>query len=128
MAHYKLLPSSKFSRKYPDDPRTEVVEAAKSGDAELLNEVLEELNSAERISALSEILAVRDYQFGRELKTTPLIIVVENGNLDCVKVLLKYKADTEGRGYFSPFRPHSVSGLFLALWHTSVCCCCLWKS
>ena len=100
MAHYKLLPSSKFSRKYPDDPRTEVVEAAKSGDAELLNEVLEELNSAERISALSEILAVRDYQFGRELKTTPLIIVVENGNLDCVKVLLKYKADTEGRGYF----------------------------
>ena len=74
--------------------KTEVVEAAKSGDAELLNEVLEELNSAERI------LAVRDYPFGRELKTTPLINAVENGNLDCVKVLLKYKADTEGRGDF----------------------------
>ena len=42
MAHFKLLPSPKFSRKYPDDPKTEVVEAAKSGDAELLNEVLEE--------------------------------------------------------------------------------------
>ena len=94
MAHFKLLPSPKFSRKYPDDPKTEVVEAAKSGDAELLNEVLEELNSAERI------LAVRDYPFGRELKTTPLINAVENGNLDCVKVLLKYKADTEGRGDF----------------------------
>ena len=94
MAHFKLLPSPKFSRKYPDDPKTEVVEAAKSGDAELLNEVLEELNGAERI------LAVRDYPFGRELKTTPLINAVENGNLDCVKVLLKYKADTEGRGDF----------------------------
>ena len=94
MAHFKLLPSPKFSRKYPDDPKTEVVEAAKSGDAELLNEVLEELNSAERI------LAVRDYPFGRELKTTPLINAVENGNLDCVKVLLKYKAGTEGRGDF----------------------------
>ena len=93
-AYFKLLPSPKFSRKYPDDPKTEVVEAAKSGDAELLNEVLEELNSAERI------LAVRDYPFGRELKTTPLINAVENGNLDCVKVLLKYKADTEGRGDF----------------------------
>ena len=53
-----------------------------------------ELNSAERI------LAVRDYPFGRELKTTPLINAVENGNLDCVKVLLKYKADTVGRGDF----------------------------
>ena len=94
MAHFKLLASPKFSRKYPDDPKTEVVEAAKPGDARLLNEVLEELNSAERI------LAVRDYPFGRELKTTPLINAVENGNLDCVKVLLKYKADTEGRGDF----------------------------
>ena len=99
MAHFKRLPSPKFSRKYPDDPKTEVVEAAKSGDAELLNEVLEELNSAERI------LAVRDYPFGRELKTTPLINAVENGNLDCVKVLLKYKADTEGRGDFHSSDP-----------------------
>ena len=61
------------------------MEAEKSGDAELLNEVLEELYSAERIS----ILAVHSYNvpgspYGRERKTTPLIIAVKNGKLDCV--------------------------------------------
>ena len=121
MAHYKLLPSSKFLRKYPDDPRTEVVEAAKSGDAELLNEVLEELNSAERIL----ILAVHSYNvpdspYGRERKTTPLIIAVKNGKLDCVKILLKYNADVEGKGDFEfalcqcPYFWHCVTPLCVA--------------
>ena len=121
MAHNKLLPSSKFSRKYPDDPRTEVVEAAKSGDAELLNEVLEELYSAERIS----ILAVHSYNvpdspYGRERKTTPLIIAVKNGKLDCVKILLKYNADVEGKGDFEfalyqcPYFWHCVTPLCVA--------------
>ena len=31
---------------------------------------------------------------------TPLIVAVRNGNLDCVKVLLKYGAEIEGRGDF----------------------------
>ena len=29
---------------------------------------------------------------------TPLLVAVENGNLGCVKILLRYKADIEGRG------------------------------
>ena len=29
---------------------------------------------------------------------TPLLVAVENGNLQCVKMLLRYKADIEGRG------------------------------
>ena len=44
---------------------------------------------------------------------TPLIVAVQSGHLECVKVLLKFGADIEGRGDFSyvskayPF--HSVS-------------------
>ena len=32
------------------------------------------------------------------VKSTPLIAAALNGHLDCVKVLLRYKADVEGRG------------------------------
>ncbi|CAH3178482.1 unnamed protein product [Porites lobata] len=102
MADNKLPHSSPRTREYPDDPKREVLEAAIWGDAELLNEVLGELNSAERIS----VLAVHKYPqhfsflsaFPYHLQTTPLINAVENENLDCLKVLLKYKADIEGLG------------------------------
>ena len=39
--------------KFPEDPTREVlVKAAKSGDADLLREVLQQMNSSERTSAL----------------------------------------------------------------------------
>jgi len=74
--------------KFPEDPTREVlVKAAKSGDADLLSEVLQQMNSSERTSALET----------KTFKPSPLIVAATNGNLDCVKVLLKYKADIESR-------------------------------
>ena len=60
-----------------------------SGNATLLNEILQSLNSTERIS----VLAAQDYtdealkeKNDRKFpcKTTPLIVAVQTGNLDCV--------------------------------------------
>ena len=98
MAHNKLPHSSPRTRKYPDDLKTEVLEAAICGDAELLNEVLGELNSAERISVLAVHKCRQHFLFWSALEITPLIAAVESENLDCLKVLLKYKADIEGQG------------------------------
>ena len=81
-------------RKYPDDPAKEVFEAANSGDADLLDEVLQQMNVNERASAL-ETRTVHVSR--RAVESTPLIAAAWNGNLDCVKVLLSYKADLEGR-------------------------------
>lgn len=59
------------------------------------------MNSAERISVLAvHSYNVPDSPYGRERKTTPLIIPVKNGKLDCVKILLKYNADVEGKEDF----------------------------
>ena len=83
--------------------RTEVLKAVISGNAALLNEILQSLSSTERIS----VLAAQDYtdealkdKNDRKFpcKTTPLIVAVQTGNLDCVKVLLNYKADIEEQG------------------------------
>ena len=83
--------------------RTEALKAVISGNAALLNEILQSLNSTERIS----VLAAQDYtdealkeKNDRKFpsKTTPLIVAVQTGNLDCVKVLLNYKADIEEQG------------------------------
>jgi len=83
--------------------RTEVLKAVISGNAALLNEILQSLNSTERIS----VLAAQDYtdealkeKNDRKFpcKTTPLIVAVQSGNLDCVKVLLNYKTDIEEQG------------------------------
>ena len=82
---------------------TEVLKAVISGNAAQLNEVLHSLNSTERVS----VLAAQDYTdkaleeknvIRIPCKTTPLIVAVQAGNLDCVKVLLNYKADIEGQG------------------------------
>ena len=44
---------------------------------------------------------------------TPLLAAVENGNLQCVKILLRYKADKEGRGlHYKSFGP--CTPLFVA--------------
>ena len=93
---------SRFPRrgKYPRDRTREVFEAAWSGNAVFLNEVLREMNRSERASALETKTPMH---FSRlkdacdSNKITPLIAAVENGNLDCVKVLLKHKADIEDR-------------------------------
>ncbi|CAH3176229.1 unnamed protein product [Porites evermanni] len=75
---------------YSHDPKEKVFEATKSADAVLLNEVLQEMDCTERIA----LLAVDENS-----EDTPLISAVRNGNLDCVKVLLKYGADIEGQAY-----------------------------
>ena len=72
---------------------TEVLKAVMSGNSALLNEILQSLNSTERVS----VLAAQDYTYKAleeknviriPYKTTPLIVAVQTGNLDCVKVLL----------------------------------------
>ena len=98
-----------------DNPKKAVFEAARRGDAVFLDQFLETFCCTE----ITSVLAVDDYidyytgrawlgrdRFGNQvdrpdkLKTTPLIVAVQNGNLDCVKILLKYKAEIEGRGDF----------------------------
>ena len=88
---------------------TEVLKAVISGNAALLNEILQSLNSTERIS----VLAAQDYTdealkrenvIGIPCKTTPLIVAVQSGNLDCVKLLLNYKADIEEQGDLESLR------------------------
>ena len=83
-----------------------IFEAARHGNAVFLDQFLETFDSTE----VASVLAVGDYidytcwagGLGEpdKLKTTPLIVAVKNGNLDCVKILLKYKAEIEERGDF----------------------------
>jgi len=100
---------------------SEVFEASKTGNAALLGELLQRMNSSERTTAIEmrntvyrppQLLQRLDrhyfdpdecpeYLFGSDI--TPLIISIYKGNFDCVKVLLKYKADIEGRGKDSGF-------------------------
>ena len=93
------------------EKRTEVLKAVISGNAEQLNEILQSLNSTERVS----VLAAQDYTdkalekknvINIPCKTTPLIVAVQTGNLDCVKVLLNYKADIEEQR--ESFRYHGL--------------------
>ena len=82
------------------DPKEAVFEAARRGDAAFLKQFLETY-----YRKYDSILAVDDYldydngaRLPDKLKTTPLILAVQNGNLECVKILLKYKAEIEERG------------------------------
>ena len=110
----------KKMRKYPDDPAKEVFEAANSGDADLLDEVVQQMNIRERASAL-ETRTTRTVKVSRwAVESTPLIAAARNGNLDCVKVLLSYKADVEGRcndkhhGWDAEFLDKSYTATFVA--------------
>ena len=100
-------------RKYPDDATKAVFEAAYYGEADLLDEVLQQMNANERTSALETRTVhqidsnVRPYFYVQHslpghlmvsIKSTPLIAAALNGNVDCVRMLLSYKADIEGRG------------------------------
>lgn len=115
MAH-RLLPW--FRQRKIAPLNQDVLNVAKSGDAVLLDEVLQRLCRAEGTSVLSVdeqhmqshspssptrvscgdgcLLHARI----KKLLVTLLIIAVEKGHLDCVKLLLKYGADVEGRGEF----------------------------
>ena len=73
------------------DSITKVYKAARDGTADL-TDLLKRLNTDERKTALET--KTKD---GDEI-TTPLIIAARNGNLDSVKILLRYKADIEARG------------------------------
>ena len=92
-------------RKYPDDPVREVFEAARSGNADsVLSELLQHMDASERTSALyletKTIYGkmVRHLMYRQfRVSSTPLTIASEHGNLDCGKVLLRYKADIESR-------------------------------
>ena len=84
---------------YPEDPTREVYEAARSGNAESLSKVLQQMYSSQITSALRARKAYRLSFLCNELtdRLSPLIVAAENGNLDCMKVLLKYNADIESR-------------------------------
>ena len=98
------------------DPKEAVFEAARRGDAAFLKEFLEKFyRKDDSILAVDHYL---DYDNGArlpdELKTTPLILAVQNGNLECVKILLKYKAEIEERGdYIDGYYP-CCTPLFVA--------------
>ena len=94
----------------------ELLKAAKTGYAALLVKVLQRLFRAEGISVLpsgeqhvqahstdSPIPVSCDDSCSlpvriKKLLVTPLLVAVQNGHIDCVRLLLKYGADIEGRG------------------------------
>ena len=94
----------------------ELLKAAKIGYAALLVKVLQRLFRAEGISVLpsgeqhvqahstdSPIPVSCDDSCSlpvriKKLLVTPLLVAVQNGHIDCVRLLLKYGADIEGRG------------------------------
>ena len=73
------------------DSVTKVYQAARDGTA-ALSDLLKRLNPDERKTALETKTKDGDHI------TTPLIIAARNGNLESVKILLRYKADIEARG------------------------------
>ena len=74
------------------NPKPKVYEAARDGAVILLSNVLEKMSISERSSALETKTKDGDQV------TTPIIIAARNGNLESVKMLLRYKADIESRG------------------------------
>ena len=98
------------------DKKEAVFEAARRGDAVFLKQFLKTFyRKYDSILAVDDYL---DYDNGArepdELKTTPLILAVQNGNLECVKILLKYKAEIEERGdYIGGYYP-CCTPLFVA--------------
>ena len=83
--------NNQSNSEYPN-PETKVYEAARDGAVVVLNDVLQRMSINKRSTALET--KTKD---GDQI-TTPLIIAARNGNLDSVKMLLRYKADIEARG------------------------------
>ena len=85
------------------DSTTKVYQAARDGTADL-NKLLKRLNTDERKTALETKTKDGDFI------TTPLIIAARNGNLDSVKILLRYKADIEARGTLKAIYGEVIEG------------------
>lgn len=78
---------------FDDNGPSEVYEAAKSGDAALLRELLQDMDDSERAHTFeAKFVELIEGQL------TPLLAAAMEGKTDCVKVLLSYKADVDGRG------------------------------
>lgn len=111
-----------------DDPVERVHDAFESGDAVFLGEILQQMNASEINSALETetVHVLKPSRFkGDSIKSIPLIVAVINGDLDCVKVLLKHKPNVESRckdGFFEGFTPLGISA---ALGHADVVSCLL---
>ena len=84
----------------PNRPKQKVFQAAKSGNAVRLDKVLHMLDFTEREFVLDKQYILEGCSLpGKEKSSSlvsPLVVAVQNGNLDCVKVLLRYGADIEG--------------------------------
>ena len=100
MAH-KLYYRFRQRWTYTPEPKQKVFQAAKSGNAVRLDKVLHMLDFTERVFVLDKQYIVEGCSLpGKETSSSlvsPLVVAVQNGNLDCVKVLLRYGADIEGR-------------------------------
>ena len=116
------------SRLLNDDPVERVHDAFESGDAVFLGEILQQMNASEIYSALETetVHVLKPSRFkGDSIKSIPLIVAVINGDLDCVKVLLKHKPNVESRckdGFFEGFTPLGISA---ALGYADVVSCLL---
>ena len=80
------------------------------GDSVSLDKALENMNSCERTSVLGTAHIATLHG-----SVTPLIVAVQNEDLDSVKVLLKHNANIEGRGHYH-------DGQRTHLYCTPLCC------
>ena len=77
-----------------DNRIKQISEAVKARDAVLLSKILENMDGSERASVLSaDRYRSSKFPGGK----SPLVTAVENGDLDSVKVLLKYTPNTDVR-------------------------------
>ena len=99
MAH-KLYYRFRQRWTYTPEPKQKVFQAAKSGNGVRLDKVLHMLDFTERVFVLDKQYILEGCSLpGKEKSSSlvsPLVVAVQNGNLDCVKVLLSYGADIEG--------------------------------
>ena len=80
------------AKSWSEKLKPSLYEAARDGEISKLCGLLRKLEVTERAAMLEEKTKEGDQN------TTPLIIAARNGNLEAVKVLLKYSANIESRG------------------------------
>ena len=95
----------------------QVFEAARDGNAVELWNVLKRMKSHEKTAALEAKTTSTSTLFEAN-EATPLIAAAENGHLDCVKILLRYKANITSRGRIS-FWNGTQTGSKLLRWYGS---------
>ena len=88
------------SKEYFDDLSKQVFQAASDGNAAVLIDILQQMKDSERTVAIETCRQLPNFN---ERQSTPLIVAVKNK-----KILLRYKADMEGRGktdFYGTFTP-----------------------